>query len=191
MGTRNLTCIVHNGEFKVAQYCQWDGYPSGQGTTILGFLHDLKDRDTFIRKCDECIPLSEEQIKERWESIGSVNGMATMEQSDAFKQKWPQLQRDMGADILEYIDKANGPAEVFLDTNFAGDGLFCEWCYVIDFDKNTFEVYRGFCKKDDMREGRFSAYEKEGEYAPVQLFKTYLLDALPSMKEFLKIEKEV
>ena len=38
MGTRNLTCVFVNGEYKVAQYCQWDGYPSGQGLTILNFL---------------------------------------------------------------------------------------------------------------------------------------------------------
>lgn len=31
MGTRNLTCVVLDGEFKVAQYGQWDGYPEGSG----------------------------------------------------------------------------------------------------------------------------------------------------------------
>ena len=28
MGTRNLTCVFKDGEYKVAQYGQWDGYPS-------------------------------------------------------------------------------------------------------------------------------------------------------------------
>src|SRR5574337_1233174 len=38
MGTRNLTAVMMNGEYKVAQYGQWDGYPEGQGKTILEFL---------------------------------------------------------------------------------------------------------------------------------------------------------
>jgi len=27
MGTRNLTCVMKDGQYKVAQYGQWDGYP--------------------------------------------------------------------------------------------------------------------------------------------------------------------
>ena len=30
MGTRNLTIIVEDNKHKVAQYCQWDGYPEGR-----------------------------------------------------------------------------------------------------------------------------------------------------------------
>ena len=39
MGTRNLIMVrKKNGDLKVAQYCQWDGYPSGHGVDILTFL---------------------------------------------------------------------------------------------------------------------------------------------------------
>lgn len=31
MGTRNLTAVYIDGEYKVAQYGQWDGYPEGPG----------------------------------------------------------------------------------------------------------------------------------------------------------------
>ena len=37
MGTRNLTCVVLDGKYVVSSYGQWDGYPSGQGKTILNF----------------------------------------------------------------------------------------------------------------------------------------------------------
>jgi len=39
MGTRNLTMVISDGKTKIAQYGQWDGYPSGQGADILAFLH--------------------------------------------------------------------------------------------------------------------------------------------------------
>jgi len=42
MGTRNLTCVIKGGDFKVAQYGQWDGYPSGSGKDILEWLSDPK-----------------------------------------------------------------------------------------------------------------------------------------------------
>ena len=35
MGTRHLVAVIHKDEYKVAQYGQWDGYPSGQGDTVL------------------------------------------------------------------------------------------------------------------------------------------------------------
>lgn len=41
MGTRNLTAVYLDGQYKVAQYGQWDGYPEGQGITVLTFLLSL------------------------------------------------------------------------------------------------------------------------------------------------------
>lgn len=41
MGTRNLTVVTVDGTRKVAQYCQWDGYPSGVGKDIAKFLSDI------------------------------------------------------------------------------------------------------------------------------------------------------
>ena len=51
MGTRNLTIAVMDGKTRVAQYGQWDGYPEGQGTTILEFLKSA-DLDLFKKKLE-------------------------------------------------------------------------------------------------------------------------------------------
>ena len=40
MGTRHMIGVVSDGKYRVAQYGQWDGYPSGQGVGILEFLID-------------------------------------------------------------------------------------------------------------------------------------------------------
>lgn len=41
MGTRNITRVKSNGEVKINQYCQWDGYPTGRGLDVLKFCRDL------------------------------------------------------------------------------------------------------------------------------------------------------
>jgi hypothetical protein len=40
MGTRNLVAVYLDGIHRIAQYGQWDGYPSGQGKTVLSFLRE-------------------------------------------------------------------------------------------------------------------------------------------------------
>ena len=52
MGTRNLTMVINQeGETKVAQYGQWDGYPSGVGASVLSFLKnkELVFNNTIFR----------------------------------------------------------------------------------------------------------------------------------------------
>ena len=41
MGTRHLTAVHVDGEYKIAQYGQWDGYPEGQGMTALTFARRI------------------------------------------------------------------------------------------------------------------------------------------------------
>jgi hypothetical protein len=55
MGTRNLTKVIDkNGELVVAQYGQWDGYPSGQGVNMLSFISEhgmLNKIEKALAKC--------------------------------------------------------------------------------------------------------------------------------------------
>ena len=45
MGTRNLTKVIDKeGNIRVAQYGQFDGYPSGQGANIVGFINEYNAR---------------------------------------------------------------------------------------------------------------------------------------------------
>lgn len=176
MGTRNLTCVVKDGDYKVAQYGQWDGYPEGQGATILEFLSSGLDRKLFESRLDDCVFITDEQIEKLWSK--GVKQFGTM---------YPELSRDTGAEILSLIQKSTAPVWLSNGIEFAKDGLFCEWCYVIDLDKNTFEVYEGFGKTSMSEDERFYADKVDGSgYFPVHHVVSFCLDDLPTLGEFVK-----
>lgn len=194
MGTRNLTAVQSDGKYKVGQYCQWDGYPSGQGITILTALRALTP-SAFKQKVDALKQLTADEVHECWKACGADDsGWVGMDVSDKFKEKYPQLHRDFGGKIIEAID-SGAVTEVYSDVSFAGDGLFCEWAYVIDLDKNTFEVYSGFGKGTLKRGGRFNSLKRRktkrdpDPYNPVSMVISWPLDALPTDEEFLALEK--
>lgn len=183
MGTRNLTCVVKNGEFKVAQYCQWDGYPSGQGKTIVDFIQRrLKDSDsltTFNKRVSEVTEISAEDLKSKWVECGASpnSDMVNLAVSDKFNEKYPQYHRDFGARILDYVFE-NENTKVQSDVEFAGDSLFCEWAYVLDLDNNVLEVYKGFNTTPLNSSERFAKFfhekdhRQDKQYHPVKLFES-------------------
>ena len=54
MGTRNLTVVVVNKKVKVAQYGQWDGYPTGLGTDLLKLLKNRDNREAIKSVVSKC-----------------------------------------------------------------------------------------------------------------------------------------
>lgn len=199
MGTRNLTIVQSGGEYKVGKYCQWDGYPSGQGMTILKALRKMDpvfDIPAFKQKVDNLKQLTVEEVQAYWKQCGADDsGWVGMDVSDKFKEKYAHLHRDFGGLIIEAI--ASGKVkEVYADVKFAGDSLFCEWAYVIDLDKNTFEVYGGFNKEPLKKGERFKFLTRRktkkdpDPYKPVRLLASWPLDALPTDEEFYAVEKE-
>lgn len=177
MGTRHLTAVVLNGEYKIAQYGQWDGYPSGQGLTALSFVRSKTNREKLKRQLKHCIFVPKDELQTSY----AVN-------PDNFERNFPFIDRDHGAEILDLVSKAEErPIKLQNSIDFAGDSLFCEWAYVIDFDKNVFEVYKGFSKKL-IKSGRFSGYNvPTSEYRPIRMARKYSLSRLPTDKLFLKI----
>lgn len=171
MGTRNATIVMAGGEYRVAQYGQWDGYPEGQGKKILNFLrnHDVDLLGIMIRKCRF---LTEEET----DKLDQTN----------WKQTHPQLSRDVGGDILEMIYR--GVNELVSALDFVGDSS-CEWAYVVDLDKHTFEVYHGYNKEPLELEDRFHNIpltRDNGCFYQVKLIKSFDLDRLPTEEAFLK-----
>jgi hypothetical protein len=163
MGTRNLICGVVDGEMKVAQYCQWDGYIDGQGKWLAEYIHKNMKFRTLKSAMRKCKFVSDNIVEALWESAGAVNGGATEDVSQKFKLKFPQFHRDIGYQIFRLIQdgvftvntmskdykytttkhKVDPVRELTNSGDFSKDGLFCEYAYVLDMDKKVLEVYTG------------------------------------------------
>lgn len=193
MGTRNLTAVKIDGAYKIAQYGQWDGYPSGQGVTALAFLHSM-DRDAFMAKLRAATFVTRGDIDALNAEIreGRARGVDLMAEG----QKYGHFSRDRGAEILQIVADAEPGIKLQNNIGFAGDGLFCEWAYVIDFDAGTFEVFTGFGKDPLDETERFHPSKNPDQetsgsgYQPVKLVKSWPLDQLPDEETFLAAFRE-
>ncbi len=194
MGTRNLTCVISGGKHCIAQYGQWDGYPSGQGINILRFLHN-GDVDGLREKAPKCVFVDKEDYRKMWKEFGVdiETQSIDMETSDKFLNKYPQFSRDVASNILKMVASSESGLKLWDDYDFAADSLFCEWAYVIDFDKETFEVYKGFNTNSLNSNERFAGMKckermniDDTQYYPVRLVAEFKLTELPTAKEFIE-----
>lgn len=140
MGTRNLTKVIKNNKVVVAQYGQWDGYPSGQGATVFFTIQkagQIESLDNNLYLTYE--PSDDERMKMAEPFLdGSMPGMMTIESGKLFSEKYPSLTRDTGADILNVIAEATERVPLYLDIDFEDDELFCEGVYTVNLDNKTF-----------------------------------------------------
>lgn len=185
MGTRNLTVVVLDGEYKVAQYCQWDGYPSGVGLRVLDFIKNQMNVRKFKKALKGCSFVEDSFIENAWVKceqnieMGSNTLGETVRPKDVgslFNLRHPEFNRDTGPEILKLI-QALGPLKLQNSINFAGDSLFCEWVYVLDLDKKVLEVYNGYTKKKSKGE-RFSKLKGQHGSQPIRLLKKFTFKSL-------------
>lgn len=133
MGTRHLTGVRVNGELKVAQYGQWDGYPTGQGETVSTFLREA-DMDKFRTEVEKLRWITEAEGKE-------IN----QEYTDRGLALPREYTRDTGAEILQMI--LDGKVTTLVnEEEFLKDTVFCEFAYILDLDKQAVEFYNGGTK---------------------------------------------
>ena len=151
MGTRHCTIVKLDGETKVGQYGQWDGYPSGQGATILSFLKSA-DMNKFKDQLRKTRFLTKEEIKKTWKECGAGDSdWVGLDVADKHTEKYPALSRDTGAEVLQLI--YDGKAyELDNDEDFIKDEVSCEWAYEINLDDNTLRVMNGADKVYNLNE---------------------------------------
>ena len=177
--------VLVDGEFKVAQYGQWDGYPSYTGTKILEFLRSW-DRERFERNVRNAHWLTREEVHKTWIESGFVN----MEVASKHTDMYPHLSRDTGCGILEFVQEADHGIGLVDSKDFAADSLFCEWGWLVNLDENTLEVYGGFNKSPLTEGDRFLGFDNgdmSDGYSPIKMIHKFDLDDLPDDEAFLEI----
>ena len=139
MGTRNLTKVIDkDGIVRVAQYGQWDGYPSYSGIRILELISEYRMLDKIEKSLSKC----------RWVEPAIIdNAVFSYQNSPKFEElrkdpggfalAFPSLARDTGVDILKCIVYGEDIALVN-DEDFENDELFCEAVYTLDFQQRLF-----------------------------------------------------
>lgn len=140
MGTRNLTKVIDkNGEVRVAQYGQWDGYPAGQGVNMLSFISGYKMIDKIELSLVKCRFISEGEVgaaydvysdEPKWEELRNDH--------NGYSIAFPSLSRDTCTDILKVIVYSNEEVVLWDDSGFQNDQLMCEGIYTLDYQTKEF-----------------------------------------------------
>ena len=189
MGTRNLTMVIYQGKTVVSQYGQWDGHPKGQGKTIVSFL-TLMDKKKFIEQLNKIDYVHEDDVHHFYRDCGADDsGLVNMDVAGKFTKSYPSISRDCGADVLNLIYN-NDNTKILLNENFGYDSLFCEWCYVVDLDRDILEVYKGFNTKKLSRKALFYKDKANGKYYGVRLWKSYPFKESEQLFEDYKNDQE-
>jgi hypothetical protein len=169
MGTRHLIVVTSRNKVKVAQYGQFDGYPSGQGADILNFILSA-NLSEFKNKVDALSFYTEKEI----DSLDPETNT--------------EISRNTSSQLLNLIYDGK-VRKVYNNEKFAADGLFCEYCYVLDLDTYKLEVYTG-SKTDLTPEDRFyylmDFVEKDSEYKPVRKVIEFDMKNPPKVSKFIE-----
>jgi hypothetical protein len=146
MGTRHFIGVIHNGQYKIAQYGQWDGYISGQGAVVLDFLSKA-NLDVFRQKLENCKWITDKELRQKYVEAGdrpdNQSGFIEMHIALRFNEMYPSLSRDTGANILNIVYESTSEVPLLNREDFLQDDVFCEFAYVINLDRNTLHCYSG------------------------------------------------
>ena len=129
MGTRHYQTVINKaGETKVAQYGQFDGYPSGQGIDVLTFLRG-SDLDEYEKQVNKLYPITKEEL-------------SLIDDNPKWELLYPHLNRECGGKIHGLI--LQGKVKSVHLTSQQDANRWCEGFYTIDFSKGVFitEYYK-------------------------------------------------
>lgn len=147
MGTRNLTKVIDkDGAIRVAQYGQWDGYPSGQGVNMLSFISEYKMIDKIEKSLVKCrLTTNDNEVGAAYEVYSDEPKWEELRNDfNGYSIAFPSLSRDTCTDILKVIVYSNEEVLLWDDREFENDDLMCEGVYSLNYQTKQFvSVYGG------------------------------------------------
>lgn len=162
MGTRNVIIVKTKGKTKIAQYGQWDGYPTGQGQDIADFLKTANLK-LFRKQVQALEAYTTREANEIWRKGGMDDDSGLIEQGKAqvVGMQYPELNRDTGAKILGLVHEGK-VKKVQLSEDFKNDSVWCEYWYEIDLDKETIVMNgsKPYTFKEWTRKGKMEQLER-------------------------------
>lgn len=144
MGTRHFTGVILNGQYKIAQYGQWDGYPEGQGRVVLDFLSKA-DMRIFEQQLKKCKFIDHAAVRKCYVAAGDSpdnnTGFVDFKTAERFEEMWPSLSRNTGADVLHIVYDSANDVPLVDRHDFLDDDVWCEFAYVINLDEEALYCY--------------------------------------------------
>lgn len=133
--------------FVVWQYNQWDGYFKGQGLEIFKFLRKFLDKwsDEQRREYIDNLDFVQEWTEEDNHALKNWSYNSRISDEENLKDpKFLELMPasiDCGYFIFYILDIKKGQVKTsFADCDWPLNGMFCQYGYIVDFDKSELHV---------------------------------------------------
>lgn len=181
MSTRGFIGFVVDGTEKIT-YNHFDSYPAGLGADVLNWLRKAHHGGAR-RLAAELRVVDEDSSQPTAADIEKFRGYANTRVGSQEIDDWYVLLRETQGNPGAILD-----AGVMLDgSSLPTDSLFAEWGYIVDFDTDVLEAYKGF-QAAPHKGGRFAdrpPHHGASGYYPVRLVASWPLAELPTAEDFI------
>lgn len=149
MGTRHVIVIISEQSLKVAEYGQYDGYPSWAGVKLVESLKS-KDLDILRKK---------------------LKNVKLLDYGEAGSERLSYSSYE----VLDKIYNSTNRVELCNDESFISSGGYsCEYVYEIDLDQETFKIYSA----DQRNKNKYQLRTYTGEQVKCCLLAEYDLNSV-------------
>lgn len=168
MGTRHIIKVRKNGRDWISQYGQWDGYPTGQGVTVMEFVNSPY-LSYLERNIDDGLitPVSVEEYEERIRNfVGWSEGNPVLKAM--FEQMFATsvFCRDAGAKCLMMFAKRIGQCVAVINEPSGWE----EYMYTVDYDKRTVTIQElsGSCRSKEYTFDEVKTWDEDSTEAEME-----------------------